>query len=150
MELPDRDRHLVSRRIDCGRDVHRADSARPPAVGRLQPDPAVAAAALGKLFTFHNWLGYIGLATAFTHPLILLLSATAGFRLFDIVVPIWSPTQPIPNTLGAIALLPGRVRRPDVVLPPGLRPPSLEAAALHGVRRGGRCSTSTASGLIRC
>ena len=57
-----------------------------------------------KLFTFHNWLGYIGLATAFTHPLILLFSSTAGFRLFDIFVPIWSPTQPFENTLGAIAL----------------------------------------------
>jgi methionine sulfoxide reductase heme-binding subunit len=57
-----------------------------------------------KLFTFHNWLGYIGLATAFTHPLILLASSTAGFRLFDIFVPIWSPTQPLPNTLGAMAL----------------------------------------------
>src|SRR5438876_10890164 len=56
-----------------------------------------------KLFTFHNWLGYIGLAVAFIHPLILLASSTAGFRLFDIAVPIWSPTQPIPNTLGAIA-----------------------------------------------
>jgi methionine sulfoxide reductase heme-binding subunit len=57
-----------------------------------------------KLFTFHNWLGYIGLATAFTHPLILLASSTACFRLFDIFVPIWSPTQPLPNTLGAMAL----------------------------------------------
>ena len=57
-----------------------------------------------KLFTLHNWLGYIGLATALTHPLILLLSATAGFKLLDIVVPIWSPTQPFENTLGAIAL----------------------------------------------
>ena len=28
-----------------------------------------------KLFTFHNWLGYIGLATALTHPLILLTSS---------------------------------------------------------------------------
>jgi DMSO/TMAO reductase YedYZ heme-binding membrane subunit len=56
-----------------------------------------------KLFTFHNWLGYIGLATAALHPTILLFSSEAGFRLFDIVVPIWSPTQPIPNTLGAIA-----------------------------------------------
>jgi methionine sulfoxide reductase heme-binding subunit len=56
-----------------------------------------------KLFTFHNWLGYIGLATAALHPTILLFSATAGFRLFDLLVPIWSPTQPIPNTLGAIA-----------------------------------------------
>jgi predicted ferric reductase len=57
-----------------------------------------------KLFTFHNWLAYIGLAVALVHPSLLLLSSTAGFRLFDIVVPIWSPTQPIPNTLGAIAL----------------------------------------------
>ena len=56
-----------------------------------------------KLFTFHNWLGYIGLATAFLHPLILLTSSEAGFRLFDIFVPIWSPVQPIPTTLGAIA-----------------------------------------------
>ena len=56
-----------------------------------------------KLFTFHNWLGYIGLATAALHPTILLFSSTAGFGPGDIVVPIWSPTQPIPNTLGAIA-----------------------------------------------
>jgi sulfoxide reductase heme-binding subunit YedZ len=55
-----------------------------------------------KLFTLHNWLAYIALATALVHPLTLLASSTAGFRLFDIVVPIWSPTQPIPNTLGAI------------------------------------------------
>lgn len=55
-----------------------------------------------KLFTVHNWLGYIGMAAAFIHPLILLASTTAGFRLFDIVFPVWSPTQPIPNTLGAI------------------------------------------------
>jgi len=41
-----------------------------------------------KLFTFHNWLGYIGLAMAATHPLILLASSTAGFRAFDIAVPI--------------------------------------------------------------
>lgn len=56
-----------------------------------------------KLFTIHNWLGYIGLATAFIHPLILLASSTAGFHVFDILAPIWSPTQPIPSTLGAIA-----------------------------------------------
>ena len=56
-----------------------------------------------KLFTLHNWLGYIGLGTALLHPLILLTSSEAGFRLFDIFVPIWSPVQPIPTTLGAIA-----------------------------------------------
>jgi len=56
-----------------------------------------------KLFTLHNWLGYIGLAAAATHALAILLSSTAGFRMFDLVVPIWSPTQPLENTLGAIA-----------------------------------------------
>ena len=60
-----------------------------------------------KLFTFHNWLGYIGLATVAVHALMLLFaSVKAGrdFRLFDVLVPIWSPVQPLPNTLGAIAL----------------------------------------------
>jgi predicted ferric reductase len=60
-----------------------------------------------KLFTFHNWLGYIGLATAATHSLILLIAPSKSggslFRLFDILVPLWSPVQPIPNTLGATA-----------------------------------------------
>jgi DMSO/TMAO reductase YedYZ heme-binding membrane subunit len=60
-----------------------------------------------KLFTFHNWLGYIGLATAATHSLILLTvpSKSGGtlFRLFDILVPLWSPVQPFANTLGAAA-----------------------------------------------
>ena len=60
-----------------------------------------------KLFTFHNWLGYIALATAASHALILLTvpskSGGALFRLFDILVPLWSPVQPIPNTLGAVA-----------------------------------------------
>jgi predicted ferric reductase len=57
-----------------------------------------------KLFTLHNWLGYTALATACTHPLILLFSSTAGFKLFDVFVPIWSPTQPFENSLGAAAL----------------------------------------------
>jgi predicted ferric reductase len=60
-----------------------------------------------KLFTFHNWLGYIGLATVAVHALTLLFAQLkvtgSGFRLFDILVPIWSPVQPLPNTLGAIA-----------------------------------------------
>ena len=60
-----------------------------------------------KLFTYHNWLGYIGLATAATHALILLtVPNTIGgheFRVFDLLAPIWSPIQPFTNTLGAIA-----------------------------------------------
>jgi predicted ferric reductase len=56
-----------------------------------------------KLFLFHKWTGYTALAVAALHPSIILLSPTAHFRLFDIFVPIWSPTQPVENTLGAIA-----------------------------------------------
>jgi len=60
-----------------------------------------------KLFTFHNWLGYCGLAIAATHALILLTVTTkdraGGFRVVDLLVPIWSPVQPFTNTLGAIA-----------------------------------------------
>ncbi|HEY1912819.1 MAG TPA: ferric reductase-like transmembrane domain-containing protein [Vicinamibacterales bacterium] len=57
-----------------------------------------------KLFTFHNWLGYIGLATALTHPLILLAGTKVHFRPIDVFFPIWSPVQPLPNSLGAVAL----------------------------------------------
>ena len=60
-----------------------------------------------KLFTLHNWLGYTGLAAATVHASILMLGANkAGgqlFRLVDVLFPIWSPVQPLPNTLGAIA-----------------------------------------------
>ena len=60
-----------------------------------------------KLFTFHNWLGYIGLATAATHALILLTVPSTDdghvFRVFDLLFPVWSPVQPLTNTLGAIA-----------------------------------------------
>jgi len=55
-----------------------------------------------KLFTFHNWTGYIALATATLHPVVLLFSAAAGFRIVDVLAPITSPSQPLVNTLGAV------------------------------------------------
>ena len=57
-----------------------------------------------KLFTFHNWTGYIALAATASHPLILLWSTTAGFRALDIAIPIWSPVQPVENSIGAVGL----------------------------------------------
>ncbi len=57
-----------------------------------------------KLFTLHKWTGYTALAVAALHPSLILFSSTAGFRALDLAVPIWSPTQPFENTLGAIAL----------------------------------------------
>jgi len=57
-----------------------------------------------KLFTFHNWTGYIALCAALLHPAILLFSSEPGFRVIDLVLPLWSPVQPWSNTLGALAL----------------------------------------------
>jgi sulfoxide reductase heme-binding subunit YedZ len=57
-----------------------------------------------KLFTLHNWTGYVALSVAALHPAIILLSSTAGFTLFDILMPTSSPQQPVVNTLGAAAL----------------------------------------------
>lgn len=52
----------------------------------------------------HNWTGYLALSVALLHPVLLLFSTTAGFKLLDVLVPPWSPSQPFENTLGAVAL----------------------------------------------
>lgn len=54
-------------------------------------------------FKIHNWTGYTALCVAGLHPILLLFSSTAGFGIRDILFPVWSPTQPLENTLGAAA-----------------------------------------------
>jgi predicted ferric reductase len=55
-------------------------------------------------FRLHNWTGYIALAFTILHPLSLLLNKSPRFRVLDILYPIYSPQQPLENTIGAIAL----------------------------------------------
>ena len=55
-------------------------------------------------FTFHNWTGYIALALAAAHALVLPLSATAGWVWKDVLWPSAVPLQPTLNILGAISL----------------------------------------------
>ena len=55
-------------------------------------------------FRVHNWTGYIALAVAILHPATLLFSKKPRFRFLDLVYPIHSPSQPLDNTIGAIAL----------------------------------------------
>ena len=55
-------------------------------------------------FRFHNWTGYIALALAILHPAILLFNKNPRFRFLDLVYPIYSPSQPLDNTIGAIAV----------------------------------------------
>jgi DMSO/TMAO reductase YedYZ heme-binding membrane subunit len=55
-----------------------------------------------KLFTYHNWTGWIALVAVVLHASALLVSIDPKFRLYDVLVPIESPVQPVSNTLGAV------------------------------------------------
>jgi DMSO/TMAO reductase YedYZ heme-binding membrane subunit len=54
-----------------------------------------------KLFTFHNWTGYAAFAAVVLHAGVLLFSRAPRFAMLDVLVPLWSPVQPLSNTLGA-------------------------------------------------
>jgi sulfoxide reductase heme-binding subunit YedZ len=55
-----------------------------------------------KLFTFHNWTGYVAFAAVVLHAGALLFSTKPPFRLIDLLYPVHSPVQPFSNNLGAI------------------------------------------------
>ena len=57
-----------------------------------------------NIFRIHNWTGYILLVTCVAHPVVLLFSSEARFRIRDILYPLHSPSQPLENTIGALAL----------------------------------------------
>jgi len=54
-------------------------------------------------FRLHNWSGYVALSISLLHPAILLLNEDPRFRLMDLLYPVHSPSQPLENTIGAIA-----------------------------------------------
>jgi sulfoxide reductase heme-binding subunit YedZ len=55
------------------------------------------------IFTVHNWTAYIALTLICLHPVILLFSSDAGFRVFDVLWPVHSPKQTGYNCLGTAA-----------------------------------------------
>jgi len=55
-------------------------------------------------FRLHNVSGYLALSLAVLHPLILLFDKTSEFRIVDLLYPVRSPSQPLENTIGALAL----------------------------------------------
>ncbi|MGI8497573.1 MAG: ferric reductase-like transmembrane domain-containing protein [Gemmatimonadaceae bacterium] len=55
-------------------------------------------------FRIHNWTGYVALAIAVLHALLLFLSRDAHFRLLDVLLPLWAPKQPLVNAIGAVSL----------------------------------------------
>lgn len=56
------------------------------------------------IFRIHRWTGYGTLGFTLLHPLPLLLNGKPRFRVVDILLPLWSPQQPLQNTIGAGAL----------------------------------------------
>jgi predicted ferric reductase len=56
------------------------------------------------IFRIHRWTGYGTLGFTLLHPLPLLWNARPHFGSLDIAFPIWSPLQPLENTIGAVAL----------------------------------------------
>ena len=55
-------------------------------------------------FRLHNVSGYVALSLAVIHPVVLLFNKTERFRVLDLFYPVNSPSQPLENTIGAIAL----------------------------------------------
>ena len=55
-------------------------------------------------FRLHNISGYLALSLAVVHPVVLLFDKSAKFRALDLLYPVHSPSQPLENTIGAIAL----------------------------------------------
>ena len=57
-----------------------------------------------NLFAFHQWTAYGTILLVLTHPLVLLFVDKPSFRVFDILLPIQSPLQPLINLAGAGAM----------------------------------------------
>jgi DMSO/TMAO reductase YedYZ heme-binding membrane subunit len=56
-----------------------------------------------KLFTLHNWTGYVAFAAVLLHAGALLFSSEHHFGIKDILLPVDSPVQPGVNIVGAAA-----------------------------------------------
>jgi len=57
-----------------------------------------------NIFAFHQWTAYCTILLTLTHPLVLLFIDKVHFRVFDILLPIQSPLQPLINVAGAAAM----------------------------------------------
>lgn len=56
------------------------------------------------IFALHRWTAWCTIILTVIHPIVLLFLDKPRFRLFDILLPIHSPLQPVINLVGAGAL----------------------------------------------
>ena len=89
-----------------------------------------------NIFAVHTWTAYFLMTSLLVHPIILLFSRKIRWRLLDLVVPIWSPVQPIQNTIGAVSL-PDCSSSRDLILSSSAWAPPLEIVPLPRVCSGG-------------
>jgi predicted ferric reductase len=57
-----------------------------------------------NIFAVHTWTAYFLITSLLIHPVVLLFSTQTHWRLLDLVLPMWSPVQPVENTIGAVSL----------------------------------------------
>jgi predicted ferric reductase len=57
-----------------------------------------------NIFAFHQWTAYCTIVLTLAHPLVLLFLDKPRFRVFDILLPVQSPLQPLINVAGAAAM----------------------------------------------
>lgn len=57
-----------------------------------------------NIFAVHTWTAYSLMTSLLIYPIILLFSTKIHWRLLDLALPMWSPVQPIENTIGAVSL----------------------------------------------
>ncbi len=57
-----------------------------------------------NVFALHQWTAYCTILLALSHPVVLLFLHSPHFRVFDILLPIQSPLQPLINLAGAGAM----------------------------------------------
>src|SRR5258708_15124945 len=55
-----------------------------------------------KLFTFHNWTGYVAFAAVFLHAGALLFSTHPPFLPYRLPLPTHPPLHPLSSNLGAL------------------------------------------------
>jgi hypothetical protein len=89
-------------------------------------------------FQLHNWSGYVALAAAILHPLILLLNKPTRFRMVDVVYPVHSPSQPLETHRWRGRVVYRCHRSSYFLFTRPARPATLKVCALHHLFRGGR------------
>jgi methionine sulfoxide reductase heme-binding subunit len=57
-----------------------------------------------NIFAMHTWTAHLVLTSILIHALLLLFQRNPQWRLVDVGFPLWSPVQPVENTIGAAGL----------------------------------------------